>query len=146
MALQQTSFKTDWPVNVKRRGWVGADIDKERQSFDLGPEQSAALRELVSKHMAAGTPYRAVSREQFSHSALDSFLARMVEELKWGKGVVFLRGVSIDSYTLDELRMLYWGIGTHFGMALCQKKFTGEYMLDITPKREIMQGYSGRQE
>src|SRR5882762_10289084 len=115
MTTQQATVDTNWPVNTKRHGWLASEISKEGQSFDLALEQLAALRELVSMHGAAGTHYTAITAEQFRHPALDSFIERMVEELKCGKGIVFLRGIPIDSYSLDELRMIYWGIGTYFG-------------------------------
>jgi len=146
MTAHRAAFGIDWPVCVKRRGWLASDIDRENVSYTLGPEQLAAFRELVSRHTVARTPYTAISREQFRHPALDFFFARMVEALKWGKGLVFLRGLPVDSYSLNEMRLIYWGIGTHFGTALSQKKYSGEVMLDLSSKQEVSRGFSGRHE
>ena len=142
---QATTLKTDWPVNITRHGWLGAEITKERQSFDLGTAELGALRELIGKCTAAGRSYTDITREEFSHPALNLFLGRMTEELKWGKGLVFLRGVPVDNYTLDEIRMLYWGIGTHLGTALCQS-VVGDRMGDVTPREGASRGYASNQE
>jgi len=145
MALQQSAYKTEWPVNVYRPGWLGSETSKPELCFDMGPEQASALIELADKHLAAGRAYTTVTLEGFRHPALDPFLAGAVEALKWGKGVIFLRGIPVDGLTLEQVRMIFWGIGTHFGSALSQS-VVGDMMGDVTPRPGSSRGYTGDQE
>ena len=145
MAVHQTSVKTEWPLNVQRHGWLESETDKKSLSFELNAEQSTALRKLTDRHTSTDQHYTIITRDQFSHPSVDPFFARMTEELKWGKGLVFLRGIPLEGYTLDEIRTLYWGIGTHFGTALSQSG-VGDKMGDVMFRAGASRGYTSDQE
>lgn len=145
MTEHQHHVDTSWPLHVPRRGWLKKDVAKGQLSFDLGAEQLAAVRTLVAEHVAAGHPYTEITREQFSHPDLDAFLERSAAELKRGAGVVFVRGIPVDEFSLEEIRLLYWGIGTHFGFALSQSVI-GDLMGDVMHRPGSKRGYTGDQE
>ena len=41
-------------------------------------------------------------------------------ELEHGRGIVLWRGLPVERYSDDQLRRLYWGLGTHLGQARYQ--------------------------
>jgi hypothetical protein len=46
-------------------------------------------------------------------------LSEIAQELETGRGMILLRGLP-TAYSPDELRLAYWGIGTHLGTAVSQ--------------------------
>jgi alpha-ketoglutarate-dependent taurine dioxygenase len=50
---------------------------------------------------------------------VDSDLARAYEEVRWGKGLVIIRGLPIDA-TLETFVEAVWEVGKHFGHVLSQ--------------------------
>ena len=145
MNVQTKTLNTGWPLHSKRSGWLGTETTKEELSFELNENQVQILRKLAADNLAAGRRYTDVTRDQFCDALLDPFLASMAEALKSGKGLVFLRNIPIDGLSLDEIRMIFWGIGTHFGMALSQS-VVGDKMGDVTPRPGSSRGYTGDQE
>lgn len=145
MSVDMTMIDTGWPTHRNREGWLGTDVSKAELCFDLRAPQVAALRRLAQANLAAGRSFADVTRAQFSDPDVDDFLARAVAELKQGKGVTFLRNVPVDGLDLDEIRMIFWGIGTHFGNGLSQS-VVGDKMGDVTPRPGSSRGYTGDQE
>ena len=66
------------------------------------------------------------SRCRRSRSA--STVAR--DHLENGRGIYQFRGIKIDGYTKDDLRLLYWGLGQHIGTAVSQSK-DGDLLGDV---------------
>lgn len=67
-----------------------------------------------------GTPPQAVTRRQFDDPLLNSFLARVREEIIDGKGVAIIHGLDPRRYTPDDIERVCWGFGTHWGIAAAQ--------------------------
>jgi hypothetical protein len=63
---------------------------------------------------------QAVTRRQFSHPLLDAFLSEILDEIVRGRGVVVIRGLSPDRYSVEQFERIYWGFGTHWGNAAMQ--------------------------
>ncbi|MCI0546497.1 MAG: TauD/TfdA family dioxygenase, partial [Candidatus Rokubacteria bacterium] len=69
-------------------------------------------------------------------------LARVSEELEHGRGIVLLRGLPVARYPEDQIRALYWGLGTHLGTARFQNA-RGELIGEV---RDEMRLYGSVQE
>ena len=57
-------------------------------------------------------------------------LAAIRTELEHGRGLVLLRGLPVERYTLAQLRQLYWGLGVHLGTPRHQNA-TGELIGEV---------------
>src|SRR4029450_3675057 len=66
-------------------------------------------------------------------------LAAVGLELEHGRGVVLLRGLPVARYSEDELRQLYWGIGTHLGVARYQNAH-GELIGEVRDEFRVYGG------
>ena len=100
--------------------WRGADLEKSsdwirRFSATELAEIDAALRGVQRR----GLDWPDVTRDDFPLPVLSGELAKVAQALETGRGIVLLRGLPI-TYTPDELRLVYWGIGAHLGTAVCQ--------------------------
>jgi len=89
-------------------------------------EIDAALRAARS----AGVPWHATTRERFPLPGLDRTLADVARELEDGSGLVLLRGLPVERYGADELRQIWFGLGSHLGRPVFQNR-SGELMREI---------------
>jgi hypothetical protein len=109
--------------------WTGQDIkDSKRWIRDLPPaaidELDAALAAV--KHL----PWREIRRGDFPLPALGGLLDDIADELENGSGIMKLRGFPVGRYDEEDLRRLYFGLGTHLGTPVFQNR-TGEMMRAI---------------
>ena len=101
--------------------WKGADLEKStdwirRFSADELAEIDAALRGVQRR----GLDWVDVTLADFPLPTFSQALAKIAQELETGRGIVLLRGL-LATYTPDELRLVYWGLGAHLGTAVCQE-------------------------
>jgi hypothetical protein len=109
--------------------WTGEDIkNSKRWIRDLTP---AAVGELDAALKAVkGKAWSEIRREDFPLPTLDGLLADIADELENGCGIMKLRGFPVDRYSEDDLRRLYFGLGTHLGTPVFQNR-SGELMRAI---------------
>jgi hypothetical protein len=89
-------------------------------------ELDAALRTA----RAAGRAWHEITREHFPLPTLGPRLAEVARELEDGAGLVTLRGLPVERYAPDELRQLWFGLGSHLGRPVYQNR-RGELMREI---------------
>jgi Taurine catabolism dioxygenase TauD, TfdA family len=75
-------------------------------------------------------PFVEIRRADFPLGATAELLADVSEELENGRGAVRLRGLPVERYGEDDLRRIFWGLGTHLGTALFQNA-RGEIMGEV---------------
>src|SRR5215475_15147305 len=101
--------------------WHGRDLAR---SMDwIRPISAAAVAELdaaLASVKARGLAWTDITRADFPLAGFGAELAAVAHELEHGRGLVLVRGLPVARYTEDELRQLYWGIGTHLGTARYQ--------------------------
>src|SRR5688500_1636781 len=98
--------------------WQGADLASKSdwiRPFDAGEisELDAALRAVKQRGLAVLD----ITREDFPLPQFPPALARIAQELETGRGMILLRRLPTE-YSVDDLRIGYWGIGTHLGTAV----------------------------
>ncbi len=111
--------------------WQGRDL-AGRTDWLRGftPSEIAELDAALRATAARALPLLAIARADFPLPALGPRLAGIRAELEEGRGFVLLRGLPVERYALDELRVIFWGIGTHLGTALSQSK-EGELLGEV---------------
>jgi len=96
-------------------------------------EIETALRKVQS----AGVPWQATTRARFPLPGLDHTLADVARELEDGVGLVLLRGLPVERYTADELRQIWFGLGSHLGRPVFQNRH-GELMREIRDEGRVV--------
>lgn len=107
--------------------WKGADL--QQRTDWLRPFSAGELAEIDTALLAVkrrGLELFDIRREDFPLPAFSETLAKISRELESGRGMIMLRGLPL-SYSPDDLRIVYWGIGTHLGTAVSQN-YTGELL------------------
>ncbi|MBV8187530.1 MAG: TauD/TfdA family dioxygenase [Alphaproteobacteria bacterium] len=111
--------------------WTGEEIkNSTRWIRDLPAPALAELDAALQAVKAKGLEWREIRREDFPLSGLDGLLDDIRDELENGCGILKLRGFPVDRYGEDDLRRMYWGLGTHLGTPVFQNR-SGELMRAI---------------
>ncbi len=106
---------------VGREAWLGRDMARSTDWIvPVSPraieEMEAALRQLGRR----GLRWPDFGRDDFSLPTFSRDLSAALDEIEDGRGFVLLRGFPVDRYTVEELKNLYWGVGSHLGRARYQ--------------------------
>ena len=123
--------------------WTGADLARSSDwirsmSAALVAELDAALRAVERRGLA----WRDIRREDFPLPESAAEVAAVGRELEHGRGIVLWRGLPVERYSDDQLRRLYWGLGTHLGQARYQNahgELIGEVRDEVRLYGEVYQ-------
>ena len=129
-----------------RIAWHGRDLTRNTdwiREFSASEiaEISAAVREIKAR----GLELVDATAEDFPLPQFAADLARIGEELENGRGLILLRGLPL-SYSAEDLRIAYWGLGLHLGIAVAQSPdgdFLGE-VRDYGEKPELTKSRGSR--
>lgn len=61
-----------------------------------------------------------IRKKHFDISPLKDDLAHIRQQLEFGTGVVLLRGLPAADYSKEEMSKIYWALGLHIGVPVCQ--------------------------
>jgi hypothetical protein len=111
--------------------WHGRDLARSTDWVrPLAPAWAAELDAALRAVERRGLRWPNFDRDDFPLPTFAGELASVRDELERGRGIVLLRGLPVDRYSLDELRQLYWGIGVHLGTPRWQNA-TGELIGEV---------------
>ncbi len=88
--------------------------------FELGSRHVEALDQALHAVQRRGLAVAQIGREDFPLSAIESDIQVIYDQLLFGKGVVIVRRLPVERYSLEELELIYWGLGTHLGTGVSQ--------------------------
>lgn len=96
--------------------WKGSDFASiDAVSFALQDEHISALDTALTSVRGAGLTLNTVEKEHFDLGAIVEDLADIEREVLHGRGIVVLRGFPVDDYPLEDIEIMYWGLGCHLG-------------------------------
>ena len=109
--------------------WTGAELTRSQRWVKEFPavvlaQIDAALENV--KHLE----WRRVDRHNFPLPGAAAFFDEVREELENGSGLVKLRGLDVSRYDPQQLRRLWYGLGSHLGTPMYQN-CRGEAMREI---------------
>jgi hypothetical protein len=105
-----------------------ADSPRWIRTLDAGAV--AEIDAALDVARSSGAPWHETTRERFPLSRLAVTLAEVARELEEGAGLVTLRGLPVERYGADELRRIWFGLGSHLGRPVFQNR-RGELMREI---------------
>ena len=95
--------------------------------YELDQGEIAELDKALCDMKAAGVPKLRIRSSDFPLPRLASRFAAMWEQLENGRGVALLRGIPVGKYELEDIELMYFGIGAYFGIAIPQNS-RGHYV------------------
>ena len=101
--------------------WRGADFGSvDDVSVVLTDRHLDALDAALRSVHAAGLTLDTVERSDFDLSSIEDDLAAIEHEVVHGRGIVILRGFPVDGYSLEDIEIMYWGLGCYLGVGESQ--------------------------
>lgn len=110
--------------------WYASDVDKDTFSVALESRHLHALGEALDALKRAALARDALQPAHFPLAAIASEVDAWREEVRNGKGLLVLRGLPVDRYSLDDIEQLYFGLGLHFGRPVSQNSM-GELLTHV---------------
>ncbi len=111
--------------------WKGSDFASvDDFAFDLGPRHMAAFDAAVDAVKQRGLKAQHFGRDDFDIASIADDIEAIFHELMEGRGIVVVRGFPVERYGVEDMGILYWGLGTHFGRAVSQSRM-GDRMGDV---------------
>lgn len=104
-----------------RAAWTPSDYPtKDSFAIDLEPRHITVLEAEVERFKASGGGHEDLSQSSFPLTKIADDIAAWRAEVHDGRGMILLRGVPVEQIDLDDLRLMYLGLGTHFGRPVSQ--------------------------
>jgi Taurine catabolism dioxygenase TauD, TfdA family len=114
-----------------RADWHGKDLDASGDWIrTLDDTQRREIDDALARIKRAGVPLLGFTRDDFPLASTADLLGQISDELENGRGMVRLRGLAVERYSDDDIRRIFWGIGTHLGTAVFQNA-RGEIMGEV---------------
>ncbi len=129
--------------------WKSSDFTSEDDySFDLEQRHVDALDQAVQKAHRDGLGLQDMQADHFRLPEIADDLADIRRELTDGRGLILLRGFPLEQFSTEELGIMYWGIGTHFGRSVSQSPMGDRlgYVTDVSKPGERDRGYRSAKE
>lgn len=104
-----------------RAAWTPSDYpSKDSFAIDLEPRHIEALEAEVRRFKMTGGCHEDLSQQSFPLAEIIDDVTAWRQEVHEGRGMILLRGVPVDLIDLNDLQLLYLGLGTHFGRPVSQ--------------------------
>ncbi|WGI22454.1 TauD/TfdA family dioxygenase [Amylibacter sp. IMCC11727] len=101
--------------------WVAADVQEDGSWLHvLSDAEIAGIDAAVVAARGAGVSYPKMTAGDVDFGFLEPKFAVFREELENGRGFLLLRGLPVERYTEDEVKLIYYGIGLHLGVPVGQ--------------------------
>ena len=117
--------------------WRGDDLARSADWIrPVTPAEADELDGALRAVQRRGLDWPKMTRDDFAIPRLAASLAAVSHELEHGRGLVLLRGIPVERYTEDELRIVYWGLGLHLGTPRFQNA-QGELIGDVRDENRL---------
>src|SRR5262245_60964108 len=91
--------------------WRGPDLEASRDWIhEFSREEIKEIEEALHSAKADGETLGTLTKEDFPLPTVSKRIAFARDFLENGKGIYQFRGIKIDGYSRDDLRLLYWGL------------------------------------
>lgn len=101
--------------------WRASDFaSKDDLAIDLEPRDRRALEEALQRTLERGLGIDELDAVRFPLADIAEDVAAILAEVQRGRGLALLRGFPIEGYSEDEIGLMYFGLGCHFGAAVSQ--------------------------
>lgn len=129
--------------------WRAADLgDLGAITFELQSRHRRALDRALRVARASRDDTESITREDFPLDDMADDIARIRAEVADGRGLVLLRGLPVERYSRADTNRLFWGLGTHFGIAVSQSLMGDRlgHVIDVSGDHPAERGYRSSRE
>ena len=105
---------------IGRSAWLGQEIGPDDWIYHLSDDEIGELDAALRHLRATGRQIPSISKAHFPLKRFARTLRLLQTEVENGLGIMLIRGLPRDRYSAEEIGLIYWGIGAHFGRAVAQ--------------------------
>ncbi|MGB7180745.1 MAG: TauD/TfdA family dioxygenase [Burkholderiaceae bacterium] len=120
------------PVNEPST-WQADEIAESQWQHYLTGAEINELTVATDNAMQRGLLPTQFGAEDFRLPTLSARLATIVDSVENGVGFAMVRGLPIQTYDEETLKVLYWGLGCHFGSAISQNS-KGQLLAEVSDR------------
>jgi hypothetical protein len=96
--------------------WSGSDFASiDDLGYTLTQRHLEALDEALTAVRSNGLTLDTVEKHNFDLSSIADDLMQLEDIVLHGRGIVILRGFPVDRYSLEDIEIMYWGLGCYLG-------------------------------
>ncbi len=124
--------------------WHGNEISSNEEfSFVLQDQHLSALDRALESVRTRGLDLNSVEKGDFDLSGIAEDIKRIENEILHGRGIVIIRGFPVNQYSLEDIEILYWGLGTYLGTGQSQSKMGDRlgHVEDVSGKDSNQRAY-----
>ena len=111
--------------------WRGQDLERDATwRITLSLRHVEEIEAATQCCVERGLLWSDIRREDFSLPTLSSVIKAWSQEINYGRGFLLVNGLPVHRLLKEQLRMMFWGIGTHLGAPLSQNSY-GEMLGDV---------------
>jgi len=115
--------------------WKSAELSSRTDwIYRLSADEVAEMETALAAVRAKGLDFPEVTRENFPLKLFPALVAKVHDYLENGPGVFMIRGLPVDRHPVQDLRMMYWGLGRYLGVARSQSA-EGDHIGDVRDLR-----------
>ena len=103
--------------------WRGRDLaDTDDWIISLDIDHIKELTAAMVANEQQGTDPFHISADDFPLPTVSQICRRIQSDLEGGRGFALIRVLPVARYSLDQNALIFWGLGTHLGMAETQDR------------------------
>ncbi len=127
-----------------RSAWKSADFENDDSwIYRFSDAELVEIDAAQQTVRARGLDVPDFGRDEFPLPTLEAKIDDIVGEVEEGRGFALFRGLPVDKYDLDTLRIIYWGIGAYFGNPISQNS-KGQILADVVDLGNDYSDINGR--
>lgn len=112
--------------------WRRADVqDDTSWVFTFTADELEEMDRAFQGVRARGLSWGEFGQEDFPLPRLGVKLREIDAQVRNGRGFVLLRGFPVERYSLDDTKVIYWGLGTHMGQVISHN-VAGDFVAAVT--------------
>lgn len=112
--------------------WKGEALEHDRRWIHrFTADELTDIRTALARVRARGLRAGVFDADAFALPRLGPRLEALMDEVQHGRGFVLLRGLPVEEWDLESLRLVYWGLGMHLGEPVTQN-LDGDLIARIT--------------
>lgn len=126
-------------------GWRRAEVESDPSwAVRLSDPEIADFETGLDSASRSGRGLFDLSRRDFAFGpAATRRLRASVEETQHGRGFQLMRGFPVERWSVDDARLLFWGLGLHLGVPRPQGK-ASQFMSDVSDAGGTYRSTAGR--
>ena len=129
--------------------WTGDSLGgKEALCFDLTAKHQQLLRTMVDTFQRERRSFEDIDRDAVQLGPMAADVARWIAQVEAGRGLIVVRGFPVQECSVEQVELMYWALGQHFGAPVSQSVMGDRlgHVIDVTDTDPHARAYRNNRE